>query len=149
MKKPIKVLSAASLAAVFTATAIVPVAAQAAEQPVNLTEQVILEVEGKLVAVSLQDFKDAKTVELDWAKNENIKSVVTSEGEVYKLKDFKDAKTVAENDPVKTLEILQDEKLQQDTEYSEAEVSEEDGSLIIADEQPEDRLNETFFYNVA
>ena len=149
MKKPIKVLSAASLAAVFSATAIVPVAAQAAEQPVNLTEQVILEVEGKLVAVSLQDFKAAKTAKLDWAKNENIKSVVTSEGEVYKLEDFKAAKTAAKGDPVKTLEILQDEKLQQDTEYSEAEVSEEDGSLIIADEQPEDRLNETFFYNVA
>jgi len=145
MKKPMKTLSTAALATLFATTAIVPVAA--ADTPAEAQyeiEHVVLDNEGKNYTVSLADFNEAvgENVEMKVAH-------VKVNGKYYTLADFNEA--VGESDSLeealKSLEESYDEvDLNVDGTF---DFDEETGDWVYQDAQPEDRLNETFFYNVA
>jgi len=148
MKKPLKVLSATALASVMAVSTLTPVAA--AEQPSKEANYEIKEfifVDGeKLAKLSIDEYGLAHM--LSEVKDE-IKYITYNDDKTYTLDDY-------------ALEYMLNG---QDAEAAKAELDssyeavsqkiyegyiDEDGKVRVkADEQPEDRLNETFFYNVA
>lgn len=151
MKKPFKVLSAMSLAGVFAASSIVPVAA--AEAEVNMTiEKVYLENDSKLYEAQYEDYNDAS---LDGVNFSEV--AISVADDVYSLEDFNEASMEAEAEGdtslANILTILLDRDYYEPLKDFEVngtfDYIEDEDQWGYIDEQPEDRLNETFFYNVA
>ena len=150
MKKPLKVLSSAALATVFTASTLVPVAAAEAKVPVEATqlEDITLKTEdGKLAYISYEEYAEALTAKIVSVKG--ITHIGAADGSRYSYEDFSEALSAAKN-VEKALELLYKSGSQDnDAEIYEGFFDEDNKLQAKVDEQPEDRLNETFFYNVA
>lgn len=142
LKKPLKVLSTAGLATVFATSALVPVAAaeQPVEQNLEVTEYAVVK-DGKILTVSVEAYGDY-LVESDV---EEVQAYGV-DGKYFNVEDFGDF--LVEYGTVEaTVEALEKAGKALTEEVVDGEII--DGEIVAKDEQPEDRLNETFFYNVA
>jgi len=149
MSKPLKVLSTAALASVFAASALVPTAVVEAAEPqetvaAKTIENVIFKTkDGQLAYISLDLYMKAHSTIITEGP-----TYIKGDNEVYyDLEDYMKAFS-AGKDLEKTLAILhsKDKGLAID-KVVEGKIT--DKEVVAKDEQPEDRLNETFFYNVA
>lgn len=143
MKKPLKVLSSTALAAALMSSSLVPAAVMAAEdqQEVNL-DAVVLENDGKFYTAELESYVEASTEQFSMSE----KFVQVGE-KYFTVEDFIEAQVEAGNLD-DTAKLLQDSYKPVSVNI-DGKLIAEDGKWIYQDEQPEDRLNETFFYNVA
>jgi len=150
MKKPFNVLSKASMIAAITASSIIPVAVSAAEveqQAVDL-EMVLLEKDGKYFEISVEEYLSEKSFGTGF---EPVKLVQSSEGKYYKLDDYLSYKAFINGEITETFADLDEDNKEVVLErVGKVVIDEKTGEVsYVLDEQPEDRLNETFFYNVA
>ena len=147
MKKPLKVLSSTALAAVFTATSLVPVAA-ASETAESVTfDLVVLEKDGNYYEIDKSEYYAEKLLGTEFAPFKIVKS---SEGKYYKKDDFYSYKLITSTITEAFQELDVDKKALDLGKTGKVVIDEKTGEVsYVLDEQPEDRLNETFFYNVA
>ena len=104
--------------------------------------ELVFETDGKLAKVDIADYLE----EVGFGFKDDAKYVIYPNGEAYAVSDYLEEFGFVGDDLKQVYENLKangatDEKIYQG--YFE------DGKIVIKDEQPEDRLNETFFYNVA
>ena len=148
LKKPIKVLSSTALASVLAATTLVPVVSAEAPQDVpadaKILADVLVEVDGKVLSLDLRTYQSA--LSQNYVSSKQIKYVRAKEGSTYPLRAYQSARGQTNSIP-EALEYLYLKGFQVDLKDIPNGIV-EDGK-IIPDEQPEDRLNETFFYNAA
>lgn len=148
--KNVKKTAMTGLAAVLATSAVVPAAVASAENTATtaLKEVVLQLTDGSKVQVDYDAYKAAKTAEIEWAETAKVIGTVGSDKVTYDIKDFIEAKTAAEGDLAETLELLtKNKKPAELNDVKPAEVK--DGELVIKDETPEEKVNETFFYNLA
>lgn len=147
MKKPLKVLSAGALATVFAASALTPVAAATVED--NKVDQYVLQDvvfhDGdKLAKIPFSLY----TKELAFKTiDDQVAYVMYPNGEMYDLALYTKELAFNNNDAKATYEALKDNAIEE--EVYEGYIDDKGKVRAKADEQPEDRLNETFFYNAA
>lgn len=143
MKKPLKVLSSTALAAALMSSSLVPAAVMAAEdqQQVSL-DAVVLENDGKLYTAELGNYIEASTEQFSMSEK-----YVQVGDKYFTVEDFIEAQVEA-GSLDETAKLLQDSYKPVSLDIAGQFIA-EDGNWIYQDEQPEDRLNETFFYNVA
>ena len=137
-------MSTASLAAVFAASAIVPVASAEAAQALDI-EKVVFTQDGNLVTLTYEDYLEA--LEAGVLKSE-LTHVQATDGKVYSYENYVEALEVSKNDPAAALGLLNKSGDEiKNPKLSEGQVD-KDGN-VVADETPEEKVNETFFYNLA
>ena len=142
MKKSVKKISTTGLAAAFVVSAIVPVAA--AETPATAVQQVIVEVEGKLVQITMSEY-----IELFMGgKEPTVKYITLNNGETFSKEQYVEAFMGSDMDNDVALTVLADDEEPATPNAPVAEGSVKDGEIVIGD-TPEENLNETFFYNLA
>ena len=143
MKKPLNVLSKSAMAAVLASSALVPVAVQAAEAPVSV-DKILVEKDGKIFELSYDVFN-----ELTGEGHEfKIVNVVVN-NKTFKVEDFNEAfgesETLAE-----ATATLDAEELYHPVKVDVAgNVTAGENGPQFNDETPEEKVNETFFYNLA
>ena len=146
MKKPLNVLSKTALAAVFASSAIIPTAVQAAETPVEYTlNEVVLEKSDKLYVAELPDYLEANTEGF-----EMFPAYVKAGDKYYKMANYVEAAVEVNNNMTEAASMLNKYYDPVELEFNGVlDVNEDGWYFKDHDEQPEDRLNETFFYNFA
>ena len=148
MGKQLKKIAKYSMTAVLATSALVPsaVAFAADEKPVAKdVTHIVVENESGLVKLNLEDYGTA--LALGIMKDTDVKYVVADNGEIFSLEDYGTALALSDNAKEKALEVLAKDSLQQDVKVKEGTIS-EDGKAVT-DETPEEKVNETFFYNLA
>lgn len=148
--KNVKKTAITGLAALLATSAVVPAAVASADNSaVTALKEVVLELtDGSKVQVDYEAYKAAKTAEIEWAEKAKVIGTVGSDEATYAIKDFIEAKTAAEGDLAATLTLLAENKKPVEIkDVKKAEVK--DGELVVKDETPEEKVNETFFYNLA
>lgn len=136
------------MAAVLASSALVPtMVAQAADtQAVNVKE-VVFEYQGKLLQLPLVEYLDAESLgELDGTQA--VKYIKDNKGNAYNLIDYLDAYALNDNNVEAAFKELETEKKEVtlDQEVTDGKIV--DGK-VVGDETPEEKVNETFFYNLA
>lgn len=146
MVKPYKVLSKASMAAVIAASAIVPAATASAADVQKEVEYVVFEKDGQLLKLTLDDYAVAYTLG-KINKTEQVKYVQDTKGTVYLLDDYAVAYTLTNKDVDKAFDRLAKENKEVKVD-NVADGKIVDGK-VVGDETSEEKVNETFFYNLA
>lgn len=147
MKKPFKVMSGISMAALFTVSSIVPVAASENPQEAVVLENFVLEKDGNYYSINPNQYTDFKTLGVDFAP---LVLAQSNEGKLAKINDYSDYKTLTSTVDEAFKELEKANLTFEVEKIGKVVVDESTGNVeYILDEQPEDRLNETFFYNVA
>lgn len=148
MNKPYNVISKAAMIAAISASTIVPVAVSAAETTTVDLEMVLLEKDGNYFEISLREYLSESSF---GTKFEPVKLVQSTEGKYYYLTDYLSYKSFVNGEIEATFEDLEeDEKAIELEKIGKVVIDQETGDVsYVLDEQPEDRLNETFFYNFA
>lgn len=143
MKKPFNVLSKTTMAAFLATSALVPAAVAHAEESVNI-EEIIVAHEGKIYSVSFEDFNEM----MDEDASFEILQVKFG-GKYYSFEDFSSAID-------ETTSLTETKNLLEEYEYDFSEEYPVDGVVEnngqgpeFKDETPEEKVNETFFYNLA
>lgn len=144
MKKPLKVLSSSALVAALAVSSLTPVAVSANETTANYTVQDVVFQDGDMLAkILLTDYSEALVF---GDVSDDPVHVIYPNGNMYKLEDYTEELTFSD-DPQAVYEALAGKEVKQDV--YEGYIDEDGKVKAKVDEQPEDRLNETFFYNVA
>ena len=152
MNKPFKVLSSVALASVMSVSALTPVAAaENTQEQINVQEFIFENHEGYTVKVSLDMYNAA--FDLGAIDTKNNKFVKGTDNQYYSIDKYNAAFDIA-GTPEGAMKILAEKNqheidVEEDKIYS-AEFNKDTKQFdAIIDDQPEDRLNETFFYNFA
>lgn len=146
MNKPFKTLSTAALAAVFASSALVPVAsAEVAPAQAASLSKIIVEYNGQNVALTVSDYSDL----LDAGKINpaTVKYVELSTGDKYTLDAYSEAL-----DALSNVEDTAEYLAEKGTPSEVKDVKDgtiKDGEIQVEDGTPEEKVNETFFYNLA
>lgn len=145
MNKPFKVLSATSLATVMAASALIPVASVSANeiQELDVAEFAIVK-DGKILKVSADEYNETLLIQ---GFAEEATAFGLTNDKYYEANDYNEALLILGTEE-EALADLDNSDLELDLPTVDAYLDEE-GYFQAKDEQPEDRLNETFFYNVA
>ena len=143
MKKPFKTLSSATLAAVFAASAIVPVASAEAATNKQIDE-VVFSKDKELISLTAVEYNDA--FEAGLLANDTISHIKVGD-KYFTAEQFNDAFEAQSNleEAIKLLE----EKATPAELKDVTQGTIKDGQLVGKDETPEEKVNETFFYNLA
>jgi len=147
VKKPFKVMSAAGMIAVMASSTITPV--MAAENPVSqgsIAEYAIIQND-QILKVSVNDYDEA-LMELE-DKVTKVQVYITNTGKAYLVKDFDEALMEANGNVSDAIKMLAEDEESLELTYAQKDSYINDDGKFVYDEQPEDRLNETFFYNFA
>ncbi|WP_108307357.1 hypothetical protein [Metalysinibacillus jejuensis] len=150
MGKQLKKIAKYSMAAALATSALVPsaVALAADEKAVakDITKVVVKNANDVLVELDIQNYGAALL--FDTIVDTDIKYIVADNGDVYDLQDYGQA--LLFNDTKEgALESLKDKAVDVNTlDIKEGTIS-EDGKAVPNDETPEEKVNETFFYNLA
>lgn len=134
------------MAALFTASTLVPVATVSADVPAakEVKNAVFVDGKGNILTLDILDYADEFIFLKDIVKSEQFQYVQADNGLFYDLLDYADEFGTNGKDVAAAFAALDPIDL---ADAKEGKV--EDGLVVAKDEQPEDRLNETFFYNVA
>ncbi|KFL42825.1 hypothetical protein CH76_10270 [Lysinibacillus sp. BF-4] len=144
MTKPFKTLSTAALAAVFASSALVPVASAEAPAAAASVEKVVVEQDGKLIEITQKEYIDLFLA----GKEPKVKFITLNDEKTYTVEQYTDAFLSNSLDNDKALEQLSEKATAVTPENVLPGKVNEDGQ-IVADETPEEKVNETFFYNLA
>ena len=144
MTKPFKTLSTAALAAVFASSALVPVASAEAPAEAIAVEKVIVEQEGKLIEITMSEYVNLFLS----GKEPTVKFITLNDEKTYTVEQYADAFLANSLDNEKALEQLA-EKATPTTPENVLPGKVDENNQIVADETPEEKVNETFFYNLA
>ena len=147
MKKPLKVLSATALASVMMAGTLVPVAAAATPEQNNQykIENIVFKDGENLAYLSVADYN--MSVALNEV-NDTVAYVTYPDGSTYPLEDYNMSYVLSETAEDVKKDLEENSQAVEDKIY-EGYIDDNGKVRAKVDEQPEDRLNETFFYNVA
>ena len=145
MKKPFKVLTTSAMVAALAATSLIPVAAAQAEETLTISDVVFVSVEGPLAKVDMSTYNFALGEKV--VNPKDVTHILLSSGEAYPMSAYNFALGESEGNNQKAIELLKANVDPITDEVLPGEIQ-EDGTVTVG-EQPEDRLNETFFYNVA
>lgn len=143
MAKPFKKLSATGLAAALVASSIVPAVSAETPAAAPAVQDVVVKQDGKLISISMDDYSTL----LGAGKTPEIAFITLNNGETFDIEQFGDAlgATLELN---KALTYLADEATPATPENVLTGSVDEKGN-IVADQTPEEKVNETFFYNLA
>ena len=139
-------LTKGTMAAVIAASAVVPVAAQAAEAEQSIKDVALKTEDGKIAKLSLEVYKKALAGKA--IKTEDVTHVIANNGKAYPMEAYKKALAGAKGDTNLALETLE-KKEANDTTTSIFEGEIKNGKLVAKDGTSEEKVNETFFYNLA
>lgn len=144
MSKQGKKVTALSAAAVLAASAIVPVAATAAPAQAQEIDYVIFTTDsGKLASLPMEDYDLALGAGIVAVEPTHVQ---LTDGSVYDMDDFNLA-LGATNNLEEAIALLIENGSKVTSEVKPGEIN--DGKVVIGDETPEEKVNETFFYNLA
>lgn len=136
------------MAAVLASSALVPtMVAQAADTSVVSVSEVVFEYQGQLLQLPLVEYLDAESLG-DLDGTQSVKYIKDNKGNVYNLVDYLDAYALNNNSAEEAFKELQADKKEVTLEQEIADGKIVDGK-VVADETPEEKVNETFFYNLA
>ena len=137
----------ASTAALFITSAIVPVASAnvTAESATDILDVVIKLEDGTFVKFDIGEY--GSLLAFERIKNTNVTHVIDNVGNVYDIGVYGSALAITSGDPEKALAGLLNEQQTEDITIVQGDV-EEDGTVVVKDQTPEENLNETFFYNL-
>lgn len=148
MGKQLKKIAKYSMATALATSALVPSAvAFAADEKVvatDITKVVVENEKGQLVELDLEQYSRAAL--MGAMKDTDIKYVVANNDEVYDLEQYSRALLMNAGNKEVALELIKEDAIK-DAPILKGEIS-EDGKAV-ADETPEEKVNETFFYNLA
>ena len=146
LTKPYKLYSKASMAAILATAAIVPAATASAEAVQTDVAKVVFEQDGKTLSLPVKEYNKAKALgTLDGTQE--VKYVTDTKGNSYLASDYKKAFALNGKDKAEALNKLAADNKQQDLpNITEGKIV--DGK-VVSDETPEEKVNETFFYNLA
>ncbi|CEA01895.1 hypothetical protein BN1050_01061 [Metalysinibacillus saudimassiliensis] len=148
MAKKIKKFGATTLAAVLASSALVPAALAADPVQQQQVDEVVIVKDGKNITVTLDKYEAALRAEI--FTGSEVKYVVSGE-KIYKLTDYETALRSSDNNtPEEAIALLSkndDKYAQKNLQTVEGEIK--NGELVAKDETPEEKVNETFFYNLA
>lgn len=147
MKKPFKVLTSSALAATLAVSAITPAIVLADENAEEYVVQDVVFLDGdKLAEIPFEDYSTALEFE---EINDEVMFVRYPNGKTFKFEDYSTEFDFADYNPEETYKSLLANSEELTDKIYEGYIDEDGKVRVKADEQPEDRLNETFFYNVA
>lgn len=126
-------LTKGTMAAVIAASAVVPVAAQAAEAEQGIKEVALKTADGKIATLSLEVYKKALAGKA--IKTEDVTHVIANDDKAYPMEAYKKALAGAKGDTNLALEML-DKKGANDTTTSIFEGEIKNGKLVAKDETP-------------
>lgn len=141
MKKVVKT----SLAAVLVASAIVPAATAEAAQTQNVQDFVVSK-DGKNLTVNTTLFNEA--IVEGMIKGNDVTFIKSTNGKIYSKTNFDEALVEANGNVEAALVMLEKANLEVELTTVEGEFN-TNGELVAKDETPEEKVNETFFYNLA
>lgn len=144
MKKANKKVFATSMAAVLAASAIVPVASAEAAESINVDQFVVLK-DGKNITLDKAIFEDALVEGI--VSTDEVKYVKGTDSKVYDMALFNDFLVEADGNIDEAFKLLS--KTSNSVDVPTVEGAIVDGELVANDETPEEKVNETFFYNLA
>ena len=146
MAKPYNVISKTAMIAALTASSLMPAAVQASEvkDVATTIEDTIFTYDDKeFLSIPFDEYREA--VSADVISPEGYKYIKADNGKYYSFEDYREAVSAFD-----TLEeafnVLEPVNLDA---VKEGMIDVDSKKVVAKDEQPEDRLNETFFYNVA
>lgn len=147
MRKPFKVMTTTSMVAALAATSLVPVAVSADVKEDTVAkniENTVFSYDGKEnLEISFTDYRQASSAGL--LDSKGLTYIKGDNGKYYLFSDYRQAYNFTEN-VEETFKILEPVELKN---VKAGEIDTDSKKVVAKDEQPEDRLNETFFYNVA
>ena len=133
------------MVAALAATSLTPVAAAQVEETLTISDVVFVSVEGPLAKVDMSTYNFALGEKVVDAKN--VTHILLNSGEAYPMSAYNFALGESAGNNQKAIDLLK-ANVDPITDEVLPGTIQEDGSVTV-DEQPEDRLNETFFYNFA
>lgn len=147
MGKQLKKIAKYSMAAALASSALVPsaVALAADEKPATEVVNIVVKNEQGLVKLNLMQYNTM--LALGKMKDTDIQYVVADNGEVYSLKDYNTILALTGNSSSAFEKLKEENAGKPDLEIKEGSIT-EDGKAVT-DETPEEKVNETFFYNLA
>lgn len=145
LKKPFNTLSKSAFAAVIASSALVPVAAQAAEATQPIEGVVVKTADGQFASLSFEKYQEALAVGILSAKD--ITHVVGNDNKNYTMEKYQEALAITGNLTAAMEKLEEVNAEDKDSKVLEGEIK--DGKVVVADETPEEKVNETFFYNLA
>ena len=134
-----------SLAAVLAASAIVPVASAEAAQQFTF-DKVVVAKDGKNLEISFDLFNELLG---DVVSTADLRYVTDNAGNHYDLALFNEYLSEYDGDFDKTITALAEAKLAVTDVTVQEGVVNDKGELVGKGETPEEKVNETFFYNLA
>lgn len=148
MGKQLKKIAKYSMAAALASSALVPSAvALAADEKEVATDIsfVVVKNEQGLIKLDLEAYNAA--LAFDEIKDTDVQYVVADNGDIFTL-DAYNAELAFADSPAEALKTLTENNAAKDIVVKDGKIS-EDGKAVAEDETPEEKVNETFFYNLA
>lgn len=148
MGKQLKKIAKYSMAAALATSALVPSAVAFAADEKAVAKDisyVVVKNEQGLIKLNLSEYSSA--LAFDEIKDTDIQYIVADNGDIFTLAAYA-AELAFANSPEEALKSLTDQNAAQDVAVKDGSIS-EDGKAVAEDETPEEKVNETFFYNLA
>ncbi|BAK17771.1 ABC-type polar amino acid transport system, ATPase component [Solibacillus silvestris StLB046] len=143
MAKNYKKLTKAGLAAALVTSAIVPVASAATPAAAEEVSYVIIDQDGKLVKISIEDYSTL----LGGGQNPTVKYITLTNEETFTIDQFSEVLGATLELGATLTYLANNSEPTAPSNVSEGSIV--DGELVVEDETPEENSNETFFYNLA
>lgn len=147
MTKQGKKVTALSAAAVLAASAIVPVASAAPAAPAaeaaTISHVVFTTESGQLASLPMDKYNAALSAGAITAKPTHVQ---LSDGKAYTMEQYNGALSASAGSVEEATKLLAEKAKPTTAEVTEGKVS---NGNVVTDETPEEKVNETFFYNLA
>ena len=144
MTKQGKKVTALSAAAVLAASAIVPVASAApAAEAATISHVVFTTESGQLASLPMDKYNAALSAGAITAKPTHVQ---LSDGKAYTMEQYNGALSASAGSVEEATKLLAEKAKPTTAEVTEGKVT---NGNVVTDGIPEEKVNETFFYNLA